>query len=113
LIGATIRFQTVDGETISLDYLPKTQAKAIYRYAQQREEEVLEERRARKMEETRAGASQMVIQNAVQPLAAAPATPVQTQSPLERMQQLKQFLDAGLISQDEFDQKKSEILKHL
>lgn len=112
LIGATIRFQTVQGDTITLDYLPKSQAKAIYRFAQQREEEALEERRNRKMEESRAGASQMVIQTAVQP-AASVAAPVAGPTPLERMQQLKQFLDAGLINQSEFDEKKMEIMKSI
>lgn len=112
LIGATIRFQTVHGDTIAIDYLPKSQAKAIYRFAQLREEDALEERRNRKMEETRAGASQMVIQTAVQP-AAPVAAPSAGPTPLERMQQLKQFLEAGLISQAEFDEKRAEIMKSL
>lgn len=110
-IGATLSF-TVAGKKLGLDYLPKKQARQLYRIAQHQEELALEERRQRHMEEQRAAAGGFVIQNAVgMPAGAAPApVPAATPDPLAKLGQLKQMLDAGLITPDEYDQKKMQIL---
>jgi hypothetical protein len=105
IIGSTISFN-VGGATFSLDYLPKVQARKIYRIAQKRELDALEERRNRKMEEDRARAGGVTVQTAINATPAAQPLP----DPVARLGQLKQMLDAGLISQEEFDKKKADIL---
>lgn len=105
IIGATLSFRTAAGGRFSMDYLPKKQARQLYRISQEHEIEALEERRRRHMEETRAAAGGVVIQNAV-----GTTHPVAGNDPMARLSQLKQMLDAGLISSEEFERKKNEIL---
>ena len=112
LLGATFSATVTNGQFISIDYLPKAQARMLYRYAQEMEENAIEERRNRSMEESRAAAGGVVVQNAfVPPTAAAPASPAD--DPLASLQKLKSMLDAGLISPEEFAAKKSEILSRM
>lgn len=75
---AEVSFQSTDGRRIGVDYLPKAQARRIYRIGQEREEAALETRRSRWMEEQRAGASNVVVNTAVVP---AETMNPQTQQP--------------------------------
>lgn len=127
IVGSTLTFFTVGGGQETIDYLPKRQARMLYRIAQQREEFVFELRRQRRMEETRAGASQVVINNqgAATPVAQPTdsAIPAQASSsssgggaavdPVARLQQAQQMLQAGLITDDEFAEVKKKILGSL
>jgi len=113
-LGATLSMQTVSGKKLFMDYLPKAQARKLYSLAQEMEEDVREERRRREMEEKRAAAggiylqdTQLSPQQAPQP--AAPAQP----TPMEKLQQLKQMLEAGLITQEQYDTKSQEILAQM
>lgn len=110
ILFADVWFRTTDGQVVNMGYLPKVQARRVYRVAQQREEDAIEVRRARWMEEQRAGASNLVV-NATTP---APTVPQSVQSsesdPVEKLQQLKKMLDAGLIAQSEYDATKARIL---
>ena len=56
IMGATFYLKTIRNRVISVDYLPKAQARLLYRYAQEREEEMAEYRRQRELEHTRAAA---------------------------------------------------------
>lgn len=105
IIGATLTFSTSTGGKFHMDYLAKKQARQVYRIAQEYEINALEDRRQRKMEEARAAAGGVVIQNAV-------GTVPQSSGPdaMTRLSQAKQMLDAGLITQAEFDRKKADIL---
>lgn len=111
MIGATVTFEVTDGRRFMIDYLPKKQARQLYRISQEQEEAAHEERRNRTMEEGRAHASNIVVQNAVQP--SSPNAGVASVDPVARLTQLKQMLDAGLISTDEYDAKKSAILQQM
>lgn len=107
MLSATITCKIVGGKTLSIDSIPKKQARKIYSYAQEIEERMHDERRNREMEERRAAAGGVVIQ--------APAHQAYPQAeskddPIEILSKLKKMLDAGLIDQSEFDAKKSEIL---
>lgn len=120
MLGATLTFRHVNGREVSIDYLPKQQARALYRIAQEQEEAARANRRAHHLEETRAaaGAPQVAIMAtnpgvSMMPPPAPPAAPAPAAAPdlASRMQTLKQLLDAGLISQAEFDAKRAEILR--
>jgi len=110
MLGATISCLLVGGQKVSLDSLPKKQARRVYAYAQEIEERMIEERRERSLEEKRAGAGGVTVQTAF----AAPSQAAAPQEdPIAQLTKLKQMLDAGLIGQAEFDTKKAEILRRM
>jgi hypothetical protein len=112
MIGATIRFQTIDGRSFSMDYIPKEQGRRLYRIAQEHEEEALELQRNRMLEEKRAASGGVYVQTNGTPAPAPAAAPV-AEDPMQILQKLKAMADAGLISAAEFDAKKSEILARM
>jgi hypothetical protein len=113
IFGATLTLTQVDGRIEKLDYIPKSQARMIYRHAQEQEEIAFNTRRNMKIEEIQAGADRTVINQAIGTQShAQPAIAQQSAiDPVARLTQLKQLLDAGIIDQSEFDIKKSEIMK--
>lgn len=117
LMGATLTMHTAQGHHVSIDYLPKAQARSLYRFAQEMEEKSLEERRSRDLEERRAAAGGIMFQGGFptpQPASAqtAPAQPTQ-EDPVHKLTKLKAMLDAGLITTEEYDAKKAEILARM
>jgi hypothetical protein len=110
LIGATLSITGSDGHRETLDYLPKDQARKVYRYGQEMEERMIEWRRNRMLEETRAGADQLVVNTAV---ATPQATQPAQEDPIQRLAKLKSMLDAGLIEADEFAAAKAKILSSI
>jgi hypothetical protein len=111
IMGATLTMLTVQGRRIAIDYLPKAQARRLYSFAQEMEEKVLEERRIRAMEEQRAAAGGITIQGG--PLAAQTQAPVASEDPVQKLKQLKEMMDAGLITETEYEAKKAEILSRM
>ncbi len=107
IVGAGISVRGNNGHTEVIDHLPKKQARCVYRVGQQREEEMREFRRTRKMEEDRNAAGGVTVNAAIG--TPAPATA----DPMAKLQQLKAMLDGGLIEQAEFDAKKAEILSQM
>ena len=115
IIGATFTISTVRDEQFTVESLPKAQARHVYSFAQEMEENVLEERRLRDMEEKRAAAGGVMIQGMPQ------ATPTSFQAPaasalpdpVEQLSKLKQMLDANLITAAEYEAKKNEILSRM
>ncbi len=116
MLGATISCRTTTGVVLLIDSIPKKQARRVYSYAQQVEEQAYEKRQQVELEKLRASAGGVVLHAPTHP--AQPVTPpvlpvAASEDPLQALGKLKQLLDAGLISQDEFDAKKSEILARL
>jgi len=111
IMGATISVHTADGNELSIDYLPKPQARQVYRLAQEQEEKSLEERRQRNLEENRAAAGGVIVQPAVGTPANPPAP--ETDDPVATLQKLKTMLDADLITADEYEKKKAEIVARM
>ncbi len=109
MLGSTFSATTMTGQQISMGYLDKDAAAKIYRIAQQREEEAIEVRRSRAMEESAAGATNISVQAPAAPLPAAN----DTNSPVERLRQLKEMLELELITQQEFNDRKTEIIAEL
>lgn len=111
VLRAELSFRTIHNDFVALDNLPKEQARKLYRISQEIEEQMIEERRQREMEERRAGASQIIFQGT--PTNFQPAQTASANDPMTKLKQLKEMLDAGLITQTEFDSKKSEILSQM
>ncbi|NYI20662.1 ribosomal protein S19 [Xanthomonas arboricola] len=116
MLGATIMCRTTQGTSASIDSLPKKQARRVYAYAQQVEESAYERRQQLEIDKLRAAAGGVVVhapgaQGAAVPSQAG-AVPA-TDDPVQVLSKLKQLLDAGLVTQDEFDAKKTEVLARL
>lgn len=111
IMGATIVLQSTNGRKVEMDYLPKPQARRIYSIAQEMEERVREERRLREMEEKRAAAGGVVIQGGM-PTMQGPAAP-SGEDPVQKLKQLKDMLDAALITQGEYEAKRQAILSRM
>jgi hypothetical protein len=137
IIGAIFSVKTTNGAEMGVDYLPKVQARKLYQYAQERKESEREARRLRDLEEKRAesgaiqfeNASRMASQQPVVPVAPAPAPepeqfhvpasqPVVQETPkpdelTEKLKKLRMLFDNGLISQEEYNNKKLDLLSDL
>ncbi|GAB3935976.1 PH domain-containing protein [Mucilaginibacter myungsuensis] len=139
IIGAIFSVQQVGGGEQGTDYLPKVQARKLYQYARERADMEREARHQRSLEEKRAESGSVSIdrpQNvAFQPVAPmsiptpapqpepvvviAPPAPAPTPPPApevkpdvltEKLKKLKTLFDNGLISQEEYNAKKLELL---
>jgi ribosomal protein S19 len=112
MLGATITCTIIGGKKLEIDSIPKKQARRIYSFAQEIEEKMHEERRAREMEEKRAAAGGVVIQS---PVGMPPQQPITSavDDPMLVLGKLKKMLDAGLIEIAEYESKKVEILSRM
>jgi hypothetical protein len=110
ILTSTISCKITSGASISIDSIPKKQAKRVYTISQEMEEKMFEFRRQRDMDEKRAGAGGVVINS---PLNTTPASAESVEDPLAVLGKLKQLLDNGLIEQSEYDLKKKEVLSKL
>ncbi|MBO9583999.1 MAG: PH domain-containing protein [Flavobacterium sp.] len=110
IMGATFTMKTIKGQLNMLDYLPKSQARKLYQFAQQKEEEMVIYRREHDLETKRAIAGGGITVNA----GLSPSQNIeQREDPLETLQKLKKLLDGDIISQAEFDTKKVELLSKM
>ena len=107
MLGATITVKTIHNVTSEIDYLPKTQARKIYSYCQEQEEIQNEIRRQREIEVIKASAGNINL-NSQQP----EEKPVQ-EDPVETLSKLKQLMDRFLITREEYEAKKQEILSRM
>jgi hypothetical protein len=121
IIGAIFSVKTTNGAEMGVDYLPKVQARKLYQYAQERKEAEREARRLRELEEKRAesGAMQFEHQAQAQTSASQVSEPVVRHEEVkpdvltEKLKKLKTLFDNGLISQEEYNQKKLDLLSDL
>ena len=128
IIGAVFFVKTTNQAEMGVDYLPKVQARKLYQYAQERKEEEREARRQRELEEKRAesgsfnfdhASAAQQVSSEPEPVITAPsiATPIHEEAKpdelTEKLKKLKTLFDHGLISQDEYNAKKLELLSDL
>jgi len=114
MLGATYSMKTVRGAINMLDYLPKAQARRLYQYSQGKEEEMLEYRRQRELEDKRAAAGGGITVNTASPIAQPVLQQVEIkEDPMEVLQKLKSLLDIGIISLEEFEIKKNEVISRM
>jgi hypothetical protein len=111
LLGTEFTVVDINERTDVIEFLPNVQARKIYRIAQEKEEEQREVRRQREMEEKRAGASNILV--GTQTSAKVEEREAKPDDPLETLRKLKSLLDNELITQQEYDAKKAEILARL
>jgi hypothetical protein len=98
---------TITGSLYSMDYLPKKQARALYRIAQEIEERTREERRVRKMEEDRARSGTVQI-----PVISGGGS-AESSSAVDALRTLKQLHAEGLITDSEFESKRQQIISRM
>jgi ribosomal protein S19 len=113
MLGATITCTTVTGTRSMIDSLPKKQARRIYAYAQEVEENAYAARRRADLERLSASAGKVVVTAQPTSPPPLPKLAVPSEDPVAVLSKLKQMLDGGLIQQAEYDTKKSEILARL
>lgn len=107
-MGAVFSAQHVNGQKMSMDYLPKESAQALYRIAQEREEQARLHRQQLHIDQARAGAMQINV--GMPQHQATPATTNGAGDVMQRMATLKMMFDQGMITQADFDSRKKEIL---
>ncbi|WP_223833445.1 PH domain-containing protein [Pedobacter riviphilus] len=108
ILGATFTMVTIRNLRNMMDYLPKNQARKLYQFAQEREEEMREYRRQKELEDKRAAAGGGIIVN--NSTSAAPVEAPPQEDSFAVLLKLKNLLENGILSQEEFEQKKNEIL---
>lgn len=120
IMGAVFSAKIINGAENSVDFLPKVQARKLYQYGQEREQAEREERRQRDLEDKRA-TSGTIVPETHRFTPPAPE-PVSTRKPIEevkpdeltaKLKKLKTLFDSGLITQEEYNQKKLELLSEL
>ena len=94
-MGAKLAFET-KSQKISVDKLPKTDARKAYSIAQEKEQEATETRRQRQMQEDSAKAGHIVIGSG----GTGPASSPTADDPMAKLTKLKNMFDAGLITQE-------------
>lgn len=143
IIGAIFSVKTTAGAEMGVDYLPKVQARKLYQYAQERKEIERDARRQRDLEDKRAESGAMHFeqtapafqqpvapshqQEVIQvpevvattiPAAPTPALAAASEAPkpdelTEKLKKLRMLFENGLISQEEYNQKKLDLLSDL
>ncbi len=112
IFGAEFSIKAINGTINRIDYLPKAQARKLYTFAQEQEEKQIEYRRQLDLEEKRAAAGSINVSSGQSSL----PTPNQNNpedDPIASLKKLKSLLENELITQQEFDTKKAEILARL
>lgn len=118
ILGSTFTMTAVTGFIETIDYIPKSQARKLYQYAQGKEEEMIEYRREKELEERRAAAGGIVLntqnENQEKPAEIQELkTETPSEDPMETLLKLKAFLDNDLISVEDYETKKKEILSRM
>ncbi|HEY4327935.1 MAG TPA: SHOCT domain-containing protein, partial [Mucilaginibacter sp.] len=124
IIGAIFSVKTTDDTEVGIDYLPKIQARKLYQYAQERKELEREARRLRALEEKQAESGSIRFENVERSTPEQPVVKIQPPSPTvqevqkpdeltEKLKKLKMLFDNGLITQEEYNHKKLDLLNEL
>lgn len=111
ILSAKILVRLVNKRQVTIERLSKEHARRIYALAQEKEQEAAEIRRQRTLEEERARAGGIIMSTGpTPPMVGAPG---QTSGTMAKLGELRALLDAGLITEDEYNQKKAQILAQM
>lgn len=119
--GARFTAVPLSGENFTVDYIPKVQARKLYQFSNQqmdrlkaelKQEQYLKEQQMRREQMEREAAAQPEV---VQPAAPEPVVAAATAEAPEdeitlKLKKLKVLFEKQLISQEEYEAKKSDIL---
>ncbi len=121
IIGAVFTVTTTKGAEMGVDYLPKVQARRLYQFSQQCREE--ERKRVERQEGHIINIPAEPRPIAQEPAPTSVAVPAPTPAPApepvaaakpdeltEKLKKLKVLFDNGLISQEEYNSKKLDLL---
>lgn len=120
IVGSTFMMKTTKNFTNMVDYLPKNQARKLYQFAQEVEERMRGVRREKSLETLRASAGGVTVNNAT-PIITQPQQfqqdnkplLIENEDPFELLQKLKDLKENEIISSEEFETKKNEILSRV
>ncbi|MCF2220906.1 MULTISPECIES: PH domain-containing protein [Chryseobacterium] len=120
IVGSTFMVKTTQHFTNMMDYLPKNQARKLYQFAQEVEERMRGVRREKNLETLRASAGGVTVNNAT-PIITQPQMfqeekkplLIENEDPFALLQKLKGLKESGVISPEEFETKKNEILSRV
>ncbi|MBP1166640.1 hypothetical protein JOE44_003524 [Chryseobacterium sp. PvR013] len=120
IVGATFIMRTTNSFTNMMDYLPKNQARKLYQFAQEVEERMRGLRREKNLETLRASAGGVTVNNAT-PIITQPQQfqeekkplLIENEDPFALLQKLKDLKENGIISPEEFEIKKNEVLSRV
>ena len=116
ILGAVFSVRFVNGTTVGLDNLPKAQARKLYQFGQQMEEQMHFHRRDLMLEEKKAGAASVSVSVGNVNAPAENAPPINAQLPpssnaiMEKLKVLKDLHEQNLISDEEYAAKKAELM---
>lgn len=120
IVGSTFMVKTTQHFTNMMDYLPKNQARKLYQFAQEVEERMRGVRREKNLETLRASAGGVTV-NSATPIITQPQMfqeekkplLIENEDPFALLQKLKGLKESGVISPEEFETKKNEILSRV
>jgi hypothetical protein len=112
ILGSTFKMTAVSGFVETIDYIPKSQARKLYQYAQAKEEEMIEYRRQKELEDKRATSGGITV-NTQPEQKEEPKKETPTEDPMETLMKLKAYLDNDLITAEDYETKKKEILNRM
>lgn len=120
LFGARFTLVPQSGENFTVEYIPKVQARKLFQYANGNLEKYREEQRRSQVvvtEEKSKTATEEVplVITAAPPAFEAPMPPTQQEEDemMQRLKKLKTLFEKQLITQEEYEQKKNDILSQL
>jgi hypothetical protein len=127
IIGAVFTIKTTQGAEMGVDYLPKVQARKLYQFSQECRENERKREELQKIQNTPPSiertAEQLFAPRPAPVPVEAPAPPAPIFTPVaepvkpdeltDKLKKLKMLFDNGLISQDEYNTKKLELLSEL
>ncbi|MCD7971992.1 MAG: PH domain-containing protein [Candidatus Azobacteroides sp.] len=119
IFGADFTFKTTYGLEIKVDYLPKAQARKLYQISQQQKinreeaEEPVQNPTSITEKEEPLSESVSPQEKIIEEIKNPEIEEAHEEDLMKALQKLKTLLDNGLITQQDYDEKKAEILSQL
>ncbi|TZF86179.1 hypothetical protein FW774_03775 (plasmid) [Pedobacter sp. BS3] len=112
--GAKFTAIPLKGENLTIDYIPKVQARKLYQFSNQQLENQREAARQQEMEDKKASVPPVAVN--VQPEPVKPPVveePEPADEVTQKLQRLKMLYEKQLITGEEYEAKKADILSQL
>lgn len=117
IFGSKFTLIPVKGENLSIDYVPKTQARKLYQLASEALEEYREAQEQQELEASAPAFMTHAEHEPNRPLLASEEPVLKRDEPedelVKKLEKLKLLFEKNLITQAEYDTKKNELLSQL